>query len=87
MKIQPMSITDETVLELFSLHDDFMTEFLGEDSHYYTRYTENENIEEVWVAYLDNLPAGCIVYRKKAEHVGEVKRLFFKKGIPGQRNF
>lgn len=76
MKIQPMKIIDTTVLELFSKHDDFMIEFLGEDSHYYTRYTQNENIENVWVVYVENLPVGCIAYRTKADGVGEVKRLF-----------
>ena len=84
MKIQPISITDKTVLQLFSEHDDFMIEFLGEDSHYYTRYTEQENIENVWVAYVDNLPAGCIAYRKKADNVGEVKRLFLRKKYRGR---
>ena len=79
MDIRAMRTTDTTVLELFSQHDDFMIEFLGEDSHYYTRYTENENIENVWVAYVDNFPAGCIAYRKKADGVGEVKRLFLRK--------
>ena len=50
MDIRSMKATDKVVLELFSEHDNFMIEFLGEDSHYYTRYTENENIESVWVA-------------------------------------
>ena len=84
MNIQPMKITDTTVLELFSKHDDFMIEFLGEDSHYYTRYTENENIENVWVVYVENLPAGCIAYRTKADGIGEVKRLFVKKEYRGK---
>ena len=84
MNIQPMTITDTTVLELFSQHDDFMIEFLGEDSHYYTRYTENENIEKVWVVFVDNLPAGCIAYRTKTAGVGEVKRLFVKKEYRGR---
>ena len=84
MIIQPMSITDKAVLELFSEHDDFMIEFLGEDCHYYTRQTENENIENVWVVYADNLPAGCIAYRKKADNVGEVKRLYLKKEYRGK---
>jgi len=84
MNIQSMKITDTTVLELFSLHDDFMIEFLGEDSHYYTRYTENEKIENVWVVYVENLPAGCIAYRTKADGVGEVKRLFIRKEYRGK---
>lgn len=84
MNIQPMSITDTIVLELFSQHDDFMIEFLGEDSHYYTRYTENENIENVWVVYEENLPAGCIAYRTKTDGVGEVKRLFIRNEYRGK---
>ena len=84
MNIQPMKITDTIVLELFSLHDDFMIEFLGEDSHYYARYTENENIENVWVVYVDNLPAGCIAYRTKTDGVGEVKRLFIRNEYRGK---
>lgn len=84
MDIRAMKATDKVVLELFSQHDDFMIEFLGEDSHYYTRYTENENIESVWVAYVDNYPAGCIAYRKKADDIGEVKRLFLRKEYRGK---
>ena len=84
MDIREMRITDTIVLELFSEHDDFMIEFLGKDSHYYTRYTENENIENVWVAYEENLPVGCIAYRTKADGIGEVKRLFVKKEYRGK---
>lgn len=78
MDIKAMKTTDTAVLELFSQHDDFMLEFLGEDSHFYTRYSENENIETVWVVYVENHPAGCIAYRTKADSVGEVKRLFIR---------
>jgi len=84
MDIREMRITDTIVLELFSEHDDFMIEFLGEDSHYYTRYTENENIENVWVVYEENLPAGCIAYRTKTDGVGEVKRLFIRNEYRGK---
>lgn len=84
MNIQSVSITDATALELFSEHDDFMINFLGEDSHYYTRYTESENIENVWIAYVDNHPAGCIAFRKKDGNVGEVKRLFLRKEYRGR---
>lgn len=84
MEIRAMKTTDTTVLELFSEHDDFMIEFLGKDSHYYTRYTETENIETVWVAYVENLPAGCIAYRTKTDGVGEAKRLYLKKEYRGR---
>lgn len=84
MDIREMRITDTIVLELFSEHDDFMIEFLGKDNHYYTRYTENENIENVWVVYEENLPAGCVAYRTKADGIGEVKRLFIRNEYRGK---
>lgn len=78
MKIISMNITDASVLQLFSEHDDYMIDFLGDDKWCYTRYSENENIENVWVAFFNNLPIGCIAYRKKADGIGEVKRLFLR---------
>lgn len=84
MNISSMRVTDESVLKLFSEHDDFMIDFLGEDKVYYTRYNESENIEKVWVVFYDNLPIGCIAYRKKEEGTGEVKRLYIKKEYRGK---
>lgn len=84
MNISSMRVTDESVLKLFSEHDDFMIDFLGEDKMYYTRYNESENIEKVWVVFSDNLPIGCIAYRKKEEGTGEVKRLYIKKEYRGK---
>ncbi len=78
MSIVPMSISDERILKLFSEHDDFMIRFLGDDKWCYSRYSTNENIEKVWAAFSDDLPIGCIAYRKKADGVGEIKRLFIK---------
>ena len=60
MNIVSMKISDESVLKLFSEHDDYMIDFLGEDQVYYTRYNESEDIEKVWVVFSDNLPVGCI---------------------------
>ena len=79
MKIIPMNITDTSVLQLFSEHDDYMLDFLGDDKVYYTRYSESENLEKVLVAYVDNCPIGCVAYRRKADGVGEIKRLFIRK--------
>lgn len=84
MDIKPMKITDTIVLELFSEHDDYMIDFLGDDKRCYTRYSENENIENVWVVYYDNLPAGCIAYRKKDDGIGEVKRMFIRNKYRGK---
>jgi len=76
MRVIPASIFDCNVLALFSLHDDTMIDFLGDDSRYYTRYGEHECIEHVWVAYVEDVAAGCIAYRTKSNGIGEVKRLF-----------
>ena len=84
MRIVSMNTTDRDVLQLFSLHDDFMIEFLGDDRACYTRYSESENIETCWVAYSDNSPVGCIAFRKRSDSVGEVKRLFIKSEFRGR---
>lgn len=76
MNIVPTNISSAQVLRLFSEHDDFMTDFLGDDKACYTRYSTAENIEKVWVAYEENVPIGCAAYRRKSDDTGEVKRLF-----------
>ena len=76
--------TDADVLALFSEHDDFMLDFLGEDSVFYTRYSAAENIEAVWAAYENGLPVGCIAYRTKEAGTGEVKRLFIRPAYRGR---
>lgn len=75
MEIISSNIYDTQVLKLFSEHDDFMIDFLGADKVYYTRYSEKENLEAVWIVYNENLPIGCIAYRKKENGVGEIKRM------------
>ncbi len=84
MEIVPREATDAGVLTLFSEHDDFMLDFLGEDSSFYTRYSEAENIEAVWAAYENSLLAGCVAYRKRAAETGEVKRLFVRREYRGK---
>lgn len=79
-----MSVSDKRVLELFSEHDDYMIDFLGDDKDCYTRYSAAENIEKVWVAFEDNTPIGCVAYRTKNDDTGEVKRLFIRSGYRGK---
>lgn len=83
MKIAFLDVISKEVTQLFSEQDDFMIDFLGDDSVYYTRYSKNENIKNVWVAYFDDLPIGCVAYRKKSTDVGEVKRMFIKNEYRG----
>ena len=84
MRIVSMNITDQNVLQLFSEHDDYMIDFLGDDKWCYTRYNANENIENVWVVYLGNIAIGCIAYRKKSDGIGEVKRLYIRSEYRGK---
>lgn len=84
MNIVQTNASDLQVLQLFSEHDDFMIDFLGDDKVYYTRYSDSENIENVWVVYDAALPVGCIAFRKKSDGVGEVKRLFIKSEYRGR---
>ena len=83
MQIVPINTDDERVLRLFSEHDDYMIDFLGDDSHFYTRYSESENLESIWVACSNDIPIGCIAYRTKSDGVGEVKRLFVRSEYRG----
>lgn len=84
MNIIQMNASDLQVLQLFSEHDDFMIDFLGDDKVYYTRYNDSENIENVWVVNDADLPVGCIAFRKKSDGIGEVKRLFIKSEYRGR---
>lgn len=84
MNIVSMRAFDKEVLELFSEHDDYMIGFLGNDKDCYTRYSTAENIENVWVAYEENMPIGCVAYRTKTDDMGEVKRLFIRSGYHGR---
>lgn len=84
MEIKPACVSDLQVLALFSQHDDFIIDFLGEDKIYYTRYNSDEKIDSVWLAYDGIHPAGCIACRKKPEGVLEVKRLFIQKEYRGR---
>lgn len=84
MEIRFADMKSKDVLQLFSEHDDFMLDFLGDDRAIYTQYSEKENIERVWIAYCGDVPTGCIAYRSKSDGVGEVKRMFVRKEHRGK---
>lgn len=84
MNIVPVRTTDTAILQLFSEHDDFMLDFLGDAKKYYTRYSEKEKLEKVWAVYEDGVLAGCIAYRTKVDGVGEVKRMYVRKEYRGK---
>lgn len=82
MNIVSISKVNQDAAELFAEHDDYLIEFLGEDRKYYTRYSNNENLENIWVAYSENVPAGCIAYRKKSGQRWRDKKTVCQKRVP-----
>lgn len=84
MEIIQAELTSPELLRLFSEHDAYMMDFLGEDRKYYTPYSENERIGRAWIVYVDGHPAGCAAYRKKAEGTGELKRVFLRAEYRGR---
>lgn len=84
MELIAMTAPNEHALQLFSEHDDFMIGCLGDDKIYYTRYSEKEGLERIWLAYEGDLPMGCIAFREKTDGVGEVKRLFIRDRYRGK---
>jgi len=84
LRIERRSAGDEEILRLFSLHDDFMISFLGEDRIHYSRYDEHERLDAVWAAVLNGQAVGCAAYRRKENSVGEVKRVFVESEFRGK---
>lgn len=85
MKIALTDVSNLDVIQLFAEYDDYIMDFLGDDKVYYARYNSNEHIEAVWVAYCDDIPMGCVAFRKKTSEIGEVKRMFVKDEYRGRR--
>lgn len=84
VQIARSDVSNPKVIQLFSTHDDFMLDFLGEDKAYYTRYNQHENIQQVWLAIWEDTPVGCVAYREKLPGVGEIKRMFIAKEYRGR---
>lgn len=84
MEIIPAGLESPELLKLFSEHDEYMMEFLGEHRMYYTPYSEAEHIGRAWIAYVDGDPAGCAAYRERTEGVGELKRVFIRSQYRGR---
>lgn len=84
MRMIPADVHNAAVLRLFSDHDDHMIAFLGPDSGFYTRYSDRECIDRVWLADADGAPAGCIASRAAGEGAWEVKRLFVRPEYRGR---
>lgn len=84
MEIMPAGLESPELLELFSEHDEYMMEFLGEHRKYYTPYSEAEHIGRAWIVYVDGGPAGCAAYRAGEQGSAELKRVFIRPRYRGR---
>ena len=84
MDIERAEITSAGTLGLFAEHDDFMIDFLGEDSGFYTRYAAHEPLEAVWIVCENGEASGCAAFRRKDDATGEVKRVFVRPEYRGR---
>lgn len=85
VRIERRGADDAEILRLFSAHDDFVIDFLGEDQIYYSRYGSHEKLDAVWAAVVNGEVVGCAAFRMKEASVGEVKRVFVRPEYRGKR--
>ncbi len=83
MKIVSMGGMDNDFVKLCSELDDFMMSFKDVDKTAYYPYGSHENILVAFVAYRDGIHVGCASYRKQAEGIAELKRVFVREGCRG----
>lgn len=75
--------------ELVHLLDQDLAIRDGEEHAFYATYNTLDNIAHVVVAYLDDRAVGCGAFKKYADQVVEIKRMFVRpeyrgKGIAGE---
>ncbi|MGN0342588.1 MAG: hypothetical protein ACI4DO_07325 [Roseburia sp.] len=70
-------------IELCHGLDHFLNELVGgeENRAEYVAYNTLEDIHDVILVYDNNLPVGCVSFKKYDDECAEVKRVFIKKNI------
>jgi putative acetyltransferase len=61
---------------LVSLLDKDLSERDGDEHSFFAQYNKLDNIEQVVVAYLDNIPVGCGAIKTYTADTAEIKRMF-----------
>lgn len=64
--------------------DDFMLNFSDVDKAAYTPYGRHEDIHDAFVAYEAGTPLGCASFRKQADGIAELKRMYVRERYQGR---
>jgi putative acetyltransferase len=70
-------------ISLVEMLDIYLAKVDGEDHSFYSQYNGIENIQNVVVAYKDNVPAGCGAIKPYSSDSAEIKRMFVKPAMRG----
>ncbi len=84
MEIVYMDGMSHDFVMLCSELDNFMLNFKDVDKTAYYPYGSHENINDAFVAYQNGIPIGCASFRKQAEGVAELKRVFVRENYRGK---
>lgn len=86
MRIVYTDGSDKDFVELCSMLDDNLNEIVGGEQQRteYIQYNSLNNIHDVVLAYVDELPVGCASFKKYDDQTAEVKRVFVHKDHRGK---
>lgn len=86
MKIAHVDGKDRDFVELCKMLDDSLNEVIGGEKQreQYVQYNSLEDIHDVILIYIDDIPVACASFKFYDEGVAEVKRVFVRKEHRGK---
>lgn len=84
LKLIRTNYTYPDFINLVKLLDEELRESDGDDHPFYAQYNKIENIQNVIVAYLDDIPVACGAIKKYTGEIAEIKRMFVKPWFRGK---
>ena len=86
MKIVYTNGSDKDFVDLCQMLDDNLNDIVGGEQQrkQYVQFNVLNDIHDVFVVYLDNVPVGCASFKKYDDHAAEVKRVFVRKEHRGK---
>lgn len=76
LKIVRTNATEPDFISLVSQLDAYLTVVDGDDHDFYHQYNGIENLKNVVVAYIDNMPIACGALKEFNSSTVEIKRMF-----------
>ena len=66
--------------------DEFLSQIVGgeENRIEYVRYNKSDDTYEVIVVYDNDIPVGCVSFKKYSDECAEIKRVFIRKEYRGR---